>query len=62
MKTLAEEQEAIVEVKEDHCVTCGKPKNDGAEEKKYTQWDMDNEYARGFNDGAYEQNKLNKNV
>lgn len=22
------------------------------EEKLYTQWDMDNEYARGFNDGA----------
>ncbi len=23
------------------------------------KWDRDNEYARGFNDGAFEQNKIN---
>jgi hypothetical protein len=34
--------------------------DNATDEKKYTQWDMDNEYARGCNDGARMQLEVMK--
>ena len=47
--------------KADSCDIVFHAKSDMTDEKKYTQWDMDNEYARGCNDGAYEQRELSEN-